>query len=72
MPVLSCWVDDRTMAILQRESAASGRSVEQLAEAAIESEAIKSLPGGLPGMHFADRSTLDLDLDLADRIRGQS
>lgn len=52
MPILSCYVDDRTLAILQRESAVSGRTVEQLAEAAIESEAIASLPGGLRGMHW--------------------
>ena len=56
MPVLSCYVDDRTLAILQREAQASGRTVEQLAEAAIESEAIASLPGGYPGggQHFPD------------------
>jgi hypothetical protein len=54
MPILSCYVDDRTLAILQRESAVSGRTVEQLAEAAIESEAIASLPGGYlgGGQHF--------------------
>ena len=55
MPVLSCWVDDRTLHILQREAVVSGRTVEQLAEAAIESAAIAELPGGYPGgqQHFA-------------------
>jgi hypothetical protein len=52
MPILSCYVDDRTLAILQREASVSGRTVEQLAEAAIESEAIASLPGGMRGMHW--------------------
>lgn len=42
MPVIMCYVDDRTMAILQREAEASGRKVEELAEAAIESEAIRA------------------------------
>ena len=42
MPVIMCYVDDRTMAILQREADASGRKVEELAEAAIESEAIRA------------------------------
>ncbi len=49
MPILSCYIDDRTMAILQRHSAMTGRTVEQLAEGAIESEAIASLPGGYAG-----------------------
>ena len=52
MPVLRCYVDDRTMAILERESQVRGRTVEELAEAAIESEAIASLPGGARGMHW--------------------
>lgn len=44
MPILQCYVDDRTMHILKRESIARGRSVEELAEAAISNEASKSLP----------------------------
>lgn len=50
--ILQCYVDDRTLAILQRHSTVTGRTVEQLAEAAIESEAIRSLPGCGPGMHW--------------------
>lgn len=55
MPVLSCYVDDRTLHILQRQTVmrGMGETVEQLAEAAIESEAIAGLPGGMRGMHFA-------------------
>jgi hypothetical protein len=33
--ILHCYVDARTLAILERESAARGRSLEDLAEAAI-------------------------------------
>lgn len=42
MPVLRCYVDDRTLATLERISALSGRSVEDLAEAAIAEEAIRA------------------------------
>lgn len=52
MPILSCYVDDRTLEILRRESVVSGRTIEQLAEAAIESEAIRSLPGAGAGMQW--------------------
>lgn len=44
MPVLSCYVDDRTYAVLQNVACNTGRTVEQLAEAAIENEAVKCLP----------------------------
>ena len=40
MPILSCYVDDRTMAILERIASERGRTPEELAEAAIENEAI--------------------------------
>lgn len=61
MPVIRCYVDDRTLHILERLSVTSGRTVEELAEAAIESEAIASLPGGYHGgqQHFALRATDD-------------
>jgi hypothetical protein len=57
MPVLRCYVDARTLEILERQAQARGRgeTVEQLAEAAIESEAIASLPGGSHGMHWGQR-----------------
>jgi len=45
MPILRCHVDDQTMQILERVSAVKGRTVEELAEAAIESEAIAWLSG---------------------------
>ncbi len=40
MPVLSCYVDDRTLEILEREARERGRTVEDLAEAAIAEAAI--------------------------------
>lgn len=40
MPVLNCYVDDRTMAILEREARERGRKVEELAESAIEEAAL--------------------------------
>lgn len=39
MPILNCYVDERTLAILQRASVTTGRTVEQLAEAAFCSRA---------------------------------
>jgi hypothetical protein len=44
MPVLSCYVDDRTMHILQRVSTATGRKVEDLAESAISEAALREVP----------------------------
>lgn len=43
MPMLNCYVDDRTYETLKEEAEASGRTIEQLAEAAIEEAAIRSL-----------------------------
>lgn len=60
MPILNCYVDERTLAVLQRVSFSTGRTVEQLAEAAIESEAIREA-GGPPGMHWTP-PTVPLDL----------
>lgn len=45
MPVLSCYVSDRAYAALERFSEAHGRSVESLAEAAIEEAALRSDTG---------------------------
>jgi len=42
MPILSCHVDDRTFSILEREARERGRTVADLAEAAIENEAINA------------------------------
>lgn len=44
MTTLRCYVDDRTLAILTEYGQRSGRSVEELAEAAISDAAIRSLP----------------------------
>lgn len=44
MAILRCYVDDRTLHILERESRVSGRSIEELAEAAIADTAIRALP----------------------------
>lgn len=43
MPMLNCYVDDRTYETLKEEAEASGRKIEELAEAAIEEAAIRSL-----------------------------
>lgn len=45
--ILNCYVDDRTRHILERVSATTGRSLEELAEAAIEEAAIRELPHGV-------------------------
>jgi len=37
--ILSCYIDERTEAILRRQSAETGRSIEDLAEAAIANAA---------------------------------
>lgn len=42
MPSIHCHVDDRTFAILEREARERGRTVVDLAEAAIENEAINA------------------------------
>jgi hypothetical protein len=44
MAILNCYVDDRTLHILQRFAEVDGRTVEQLAEDAIAEAAIRSLP----------------------------
>ncbi|CAD7335223.1 hypothetical protein SPHS6_00399 [Sphingobium sp. S6] len=38
--ILNCYVDDRTLAILQRVAAETDRSIEDLAEAAIAETAL--------------------------------
>lgn len=53
MSALTISVDERTMLILERVSRETGRSVEDLASAAVESEAIRAdartaYPGQLP------------------------
>lgn len=42
MPVIQCYVDERTLAILTREAHDRGRTVEELAESAIAEAAIES------------------------------
>lgn len=44
MPILSVYVDDRTLDILQEYAARSGRKVEELAECAVSEAALRSLP----------------------------
>lgn len=46
MPILRCYVDDRTMEILEREAVRRGRdeTPEQLAESAIADAAAHCLP----------------------------
>lgn len=47
--ILQCYVDDRTLAILEKFALESGRTIEELAEAAISEAAIQSLrPGEQP------------------------
>ena len=61
MPYLNCFVDDRTLAILERQSIVRNLSVEALAGRAIESSAISTLPGGLhhPAGFDGDRWSAD-------------
>jgi hypothetical protein len=63
MPVIRCYVSDKAYHVLQRKSAVDGRSIEALAEGAIESAAIAELPRGYAGgqQHF--------DLERGDRER---
>jgi hypothetical protein len=44
MPFLTVYVDDRTMEALKEFSEKDGRSVEDLAEAAVADAALRSLP----------------------------
>lgn len=44
MPILTCYVDDRVMMILEREAKARDSTPEQLAENAIAEAAIRSVP----------------------------
>lgn len=44
MPILSCYVDQRTLMALERVSAETGRGIEELAEAAISDAASKVSP----------------------------
>ena len=44
MPILRCYVDERTLAILTEYGQRNGRTVEELAESAISDAAIRSLP----------------------------
>lgn len=48
MPVLRCYVDDDTMARLEKVSADTGRGVEELAESAISEAALRSDPPADP------------------------
>lgn len=43
MPILSIYVDDRTMERLEAVSQTSGRSVEDLAESAVAEEAMAAI-----------------------------
>lgn len=44
MTIIHCYVDERTMEVLERESRVRGRTVEDLAEAAIAEAALQCLP----------------------------
>lgn len=44
MPILQCYVDDRTHAILTEYAASNGRTVEDLAECAIAEAALHAIP----------------------------
>lgn len=44
MPILNVYVDDRTLAILTEYGQRHGREVEELASAAVEDAAIRTLP----------------------------
>ena len=55
MPSLNVYISPSLMAILARAAVSKGTTPEALIASAIESEAVSSLPGGLPGMHFSDR-----------------
>lgn len=44
MPILQCYVDDRTMAILKEYGERNGRTVEDLAECAIAETALHAIP----------------------------
>lgn len=48
MPVMTLYLDDRSFAALQRCAAAHGRSVEDLAEAAVSEAAIQNDPDAAP------------------------
>ncbi len=48
MPTLSVYVDDRTFSILTEYGQRHGRTVEELASAAVEDAAIKTLPPPRP------------------------
>ena len=64
MPRISVFVKPEIMHVLERLSAERGLSVEELAERAIESVAISTLPGGYPGsfdgQYFAGPRSFDL------------
>jgi hypothetical protein len=42
MPILNCYVDDRTLEILTKLSGEMGRTIEDLAESAISEAAIQA------------------------------
>ena len=44
MPIIRCYVDDHTLGILTEYGQRHGRTVEELAEAAISETALQSLP----------------------------
>lgn len=47
--ILQCHVDDRTLALLEKFARESGRTIEELAEAAISEAAIQTVrPGEQP------------------------
>ena len=43
--ILQCYIDDRTRQVLERVSRETGRSIEELAEAAIETAAMEEARG---------------------------
>lgn len=56
MPILSCYVDDAELSTLMQASREMGRTVENLAEAAI-SEAIIQYRNTLPKRSFENEDT---------------
>lgn len=44
MAILNCYVDDRTMDVLREVASRTGRTVNDLAEAAISDAAVQAIP----------------------------
>lgn len=64
MPILNCYVDDDTMLSLRRASFHTGRSVENLAEAAIAEAALQSLRGTVASIQGELHEAIDANADI--------